>query len=297
MGAWKNLNQQDVYITSYTAKKSWSVESGSLSRQGIRHYQAVTSSISEYYPQNSDLFGGPTSGSSDSKYHKQLVYNSIAQLYFRPYTSGSGLLEQSSSYETYLESSINTGSRSLGDRATVFSIPRDKFGTHIEPSSLTFGEDVLFVSGAYNNPGYVAEQFKLYDDGEGALRSNSTSGSVKGSIIYSHGQLILTSEEQSISYDDIPNQEINWKSNLPIYTYNYTVRLTDSEFNFTQNPTALTGSDNILRNNVTGSEFQPYITTVGLYNDSNELIAVGKLGKPLPKSRNTETTIQIKLDI
>lgn len=297
MGAWKNLNQQDVYLTSYTAKKNWSVKSGSLSREGIRHYQAATSSTLEYYPQNSDLFGGPTSGSSDSIYHKQLVYNSLAQLYFRPYTSGSGLLQQSSSYETYLESSLNTGSRSLGDRATVFSIPRDKFGTHIEPGSLTFGENILFVSGAYSNTGYVAEQFKLHDDGEGALRASSTSGSVKGSIIYSHGQLVLTSREQSISYDSVPNQEINWKSNLPIYTYNYTVRLADSEFNFTQNPSALTGSDNTLKNNVTGSEFQPYITTVGLYNDSNELIAVGKLGKPLPKSRNTETTIQIKLDI
>ena len=145
MGAWKNLNQQDVYVTSYTAKKSWNVASGSLTRQGIRHYQAVTSSTSEYYPQNLDLFGGPTSSSSDSKYHRRLVYNSLAQLYFRPYTSGSGLLEQSSSYYTYLESSLNTGSRSLGDRATVFSIPRDKFGTHIEPGSLTFGENVLFV--------------------------------------------------------------------------------------------------------------------------------------------------------
>ena len=75
------------------------------------------------------------------------------------------------------------------------------------------------------------------------------------------------------------------------------MRLSDYEFNFTQNPSALTGSNNSLKNEFTGSYFQPYITTVGLYNDSNELIAVAKLSKPLPKSKNTETAIQIKLDI
>jgi len=53
----------------------------------------------------------------------------------------------------------------------------------------------------------------------------------------------------------------------------------------------------ILKNNVTGSAFQPYITTVGLYNDANELIAVGKMGQPVPKSANTEMTIVVKIDI
>jgi hypothetical protein len=53
----------------------------------------------------------------------------------------------------------------------------------------------------------------------------------------------------------------------------------------------------VLAANVTGSDFQPYITAVGLYNEANELIAVGKMSQPLPKSAQTEMTIQIKLDI
>jgi hypothetical protein len=48
---------------------------------------------------------------------------------------------------------------------------------------------------------------------------------------------------------------------------------------------------------VTGSAFQPYVTTIGLYNDSNDLIAVGKLGRPTPKSENTDMTFVIKLDM
>ena len=61
--------------------------------------------------------------------------------------------------------------------------------------------------------------------------------------------------------------------------------------------TTTTTQTGILKDNVTGSAFQPYITTVGLYNDANELIAVGKMGQPVPKSANTEMTIVVKIDI
>ena len=297
MGAWKKLNQQDVYISTYTAKKSWSVTSSSLQSEGIRYYQADTSSNLEYFPTQDELFGGPTSASSDAKYYSPLVHRSISQLYFKDYNTGSGDLAASSSFDVHLESSINTGSRALGRHALVYSLPRNRFGTHIEPGSFSLGEYKVYMSGGYAAEDYVADSEKLYDDSEGALRKGSNSGSVGGSIIYSHGQAIITDNDLDIHYRSVPLQDIAWKSNVPIYTYNYTVRLSDYEFNFTQNPSALTGSDNSMKSELTGSYFQPYITTVGLYNDSNELIAVAKLGRPVPKSKNTETTIQIKLDI
>ena len=108
--------------------------------------------------------------------------------------------------------------------------------------------------------------------------------------------------------EERPN--ISFKSNLPIYTKTYSIKVSDYEFNHTLNPSAQTGNtvlnysgskylqpSGIYSNNVTGSDFQPYITTVGLYNDSNELIAVGKLAQPLPKPAGTELTIQVKLDV
>ena len=48
---------------------------------------------------------------------------------------------------------------------------------------------------------------------------------------------------------------------------------------------------------LTGSYFQPYITTVGLYNNANELVAVGKLAQPLQRSDTTDTTILVNLDL
>jgi hypothetical protein len=47
---------------------------------------------------------------------------------------------------------------------------------------------------------------------------------------------------------------------------------------------------------VTSSFFSPYITTVGLYNEAQELLAVAKLSQPLPTSRTTDMSILINLD-
>ena len=302
MGAWKKLNQQDVYLSTYTAKKSWSVNSGTLEANGVRYYHAASSSFdtgktNKYYLLDGDIVGGPATGSDVPTFHAPLVHSVVRQLYFKDHDSVSGSLEVSSSFDVHKESSLATGSRALNGSAFVYTIPRNRFGTNIEPGSFEMGENVIYVDDDYCNGFLVADSDILHDDGEGALRLGSDTGSLAGTIIYSHGKVIITETNSDIHYRSVPLQEMSWKSNVPIYTYNYTVRLSDYEFNHTLNPTALTGSDNRVRNELTGSAFQPYITTVGLYNDSNELIAVGKLGKPLPKSKNTETTIQIKLDI
>ena len=47
---------------------------------------------------------------------------------------------------------------------------------------------------------------------------------------------------------------------------------------------------------VTGSDFTPFATTVGLYNDDKELVAVGKLAQPLALSQHVDTTILVNLD-
>jgi len=67
--------------------------------------------------------------------------------------------------------------------------------------------------------------------------------------------------------------------------------------NFTYNPTAVSGPEGVIASNVTGSAFSPYITTIGLYNDANELIAVAKTGRPVPKPINTDMTLVVKIDL
>lgn len=225
--------------------------------------------------------------------NKKLNYYSLNHLYYSSFSRTEGSILQSSSYDNYLESSFTSASRYLSNSGIVYSIPRNLFGTHIEPGS------VLFSSGSHN----------ITDDGEGNLISGSNNVHV-GNVIYSHGQIIITNNVLYSEFKTDTGQAIAWKANLPIYTLNYSVKISDYEYNFTYNPTAQSGSyieeysgsrfvrtTGILADNVTGSAFQPYITTVGLYNDSNELIAVGKMAQPVPIPANTELTVNIKLDI
>ena len=68
------------------------------------------------------------------------------------------------------------------------------------------------------------------------------------------------------------------------------------EFNHSQNPSFFTGSNAELVNSSFKTEPVTYITTVGLYNDNNELLAVAKLSQPFKKDPNTEALIKVRLD-
>lgn len=75
----------------------------------------------------------------------------------------------------------------------------------------------------------------------------------------------------------------------------YFVRAKNKEFNYTTNPSYIDANGNL---NFTSMVDNPvtYITTVGLYNDANELIAVAKLSQPIAKDFTKEALIKVKLD-
>ena len=79
-------------------------------------------------------------------------------------------------------------------------------------------------------------------------------------------------------------------------TSNYVfVRARNAEFNYSTNPSNITGSGE-LRHDVMINSPEAFITSVGLYNDAGDLLSVAKLSRPLPKSFNREALIRIKLD-
>jgi hypothetical protein len=72
-------------------------------------------------------------------------------------------------------------------------------------------------------------------------------------------------------------------------------RVKNSEFNYTTNPSIIDSSGNLIYNTLVDNP-QTFITTVGLYNDNNELLAVAKMSKPLTKDFTKEALMRIKLD-
>ena len=75
----------------------------------------------------------------------------------------------------------------------------------------------------------------------------------------------------------------------------YFVRAKNQEYNYTTNPSFIDGTGNVLISSMVNNP-KVYITTVGLYNDSNDLIAVAKLSQPVTKDFTKEALIRVKLD-
>ena len=74
------------------------------------------------------------------------------------------------------------------------------------------------------------------------------------------------------------------------------VRARNAEFNYSENPSFISGSTGAIIYDTFIQNPQTYITSVGMYNDNNELLAIAKLSKPLKKDFTKEALIRVKLD-
>lgn len=89
---------------------------------------------------------------------------------------------------------------------------------------------------------------------------------------------------------------IQARSSEQVKSTYYFVRVKNGEYNYSNNPTFVSGSLGSLKYPTFYRDPQTYITTVGLYNDRRELLAVAKLSRPLLKSFTREALIKVKLD-
>jgi len=81
-----------------------------------------------------------------------------------------------------------------------------------------------------------------------------------------------------------------------VSTSHYFIRANNREYNFSNNPSFVTGSTGQFYQAVFERDPHVYVTTVGLYNDAHELLAVAKTSKPIDKSFDKEIAIKVKLD-
>ena len=91
---------------------------------------------------------------------------------------------------------------------------------------------------------------------------------------------------------------LSFKNEHTIYENEVRCLVKESDYNLTYNPTLLSGSytSGSVKDFATGSDFYTYATSLGLYNDDNELIAVAKFGKPIMMSPDTDMTFVVKYD-
>ena len=93
--------------------------------------------------------------------------------------------------------------------------------------------------------------------------------------------------------------KLSFTNEHTVYENYITTKIKENEFNLTYNPSLRVTSSNAyseIKDFATGSNFQPYATTLGLYNDDNELLMVAKFGQPVPISSETDMTFLIRYD-
>jgi hypothetical protein len=81
-----------------------------------------------------------------------------------------------------------------------------------------------------------------------------------------------------------------------VSTSHYFIRVNNREYNFSNNPSFVTGSSGQFIQGLFERDPHVYVTTVGLYNDAHELLAVAKTSKPVEKTFDKEIAIKVKLD-
>lgn len=98
----------------------------------------------------------------------------------------------------------------------------------------------------------------------------------------------------------LPQITMRAESARTIYEVEIFCTVEEGEFNFTTNPT-IKANRNLQSQEllpfVSHSEFNPYVTTIGLYNDYGELLIVGKLAQPVKIPKHGDITFVVRFDM
>ena len=145
----------------------------------------------------------------------------------------------------------------------------------------------------YPDHGTVVLDGKMLDQklGYATVTGSSVEGNNHFVLFHSiSGSSFFTDPETSDPYGFLA------RNSEKVTSTHYFVRIKNAEYNFSNNPSYTTGSVGQISQTTFVGDPKTYITTVGLYNDSQELLAVAKLSQPLLKSFQREALIRVKLD-
>ena len=182
--------------------------------------------------------------------------------------------------------------------------PAGEYGILYATAS-TFSPDVM-VANRYEAVGHIYYQAGIavitggvfHDSAKGGIlhTTNTDSSQMTYGGLYS-GFDFITGSSISGTSDAIRNRIYNLQFNntVELNSTIYFCRVNHNEFNYSTNPTAMSASKLQVKT-VTTDVPVSYITTIGLYSDNNELLAVAKLSEPLKKDPSNEMTLRVRLD-
>ena len=226
-------------------------------------------------------------------------------------------------YENYSQTDLTypilfpTGTN---DIIGVLSIPKNLYGDYIKPNSFNYSflNETIFDDGEGN----IIKQSNntivgriIYSHGMILITSDGEIPSIYGTSLY--GISVYTSNNNGPGYNQATygiitygqtnvgfiynflneTGTLNFSSSLTIFDTQYRCNVKENEFNYSFNKSLLNNTGSFeFKNFVNSNYFNVYATTIGLYNDNQELLAVAKLAQPVKLSKNFETNFIINID-
>jgi len=261
----KEIPKSDVVVRPFKVFKQWTLDEGNITPL--------------YGTLQTDLYDVDTDELNSDGTSKRTLYDSIkSQFYLNPATSS--ILTEVGKRKSY----ASTDERVIGDTIGVISIPQQKYGEGLKIGSVELEYGSITVS----------------DDGNSNLIDSASNH--KGNVFYDRGLIVLT---EGITNDStIDSFEVSYRSTMTIYENEVFLSVNESEFNVSQNPSAYDGTNKIKLKTIqstieptkfggfgdydysssvdtTGSYLAPFITTIGLYDNELNMVAICKLPKPI----------------
>jgi hypothetical protein len=174
---------------------------------------------------------------------------------------------------------------------TVVSIARGSYKSALLPGSFRLG---TLTDDSNVNPPQILNCGRAYNVVTGKVGSNGEfsygigTGTAKGLFLPDVGLILL---------DNFPGtSDFTLRTEDPTPTLQVFIRARNNEYNYSMNPSFISGSTGDIVYKSFIENPQIYITTVGLYNDDNVLMAVAKLPRPFNKNFTTELSVKIGLN-
>jgi hypothetical protein len=213
----------------------------------------------------------------------------------------------------------------------IVNVARNRYKEHIQPGSMTLKlknganeislTDNSQISSTTNYTTAGTLYYTLISGSTGTAATAATNASIYG-YLYPDSDIIILNPtalsksivDGGIAYNptvNAPGTNNNiqrgiyqimsgssyfaLQSEESVSSHLFFTRVKNQDFNYTTNPSIIDANGNLIYTTLINNP-QTYITTVGMYNDQNELLAVAKLSRPLVKDFTKEALIQVKLD-
>jgi len=204
------------------------------------------------------------------------------------------------------------------DSIFVIDFQRNRFKQQLDVGNWELNlNGTTFIDNSLTDSGSFREGGKSYDIVSGTISSGVNSTDKYGIIYPAHGLMIfdatkLNSENIVYSEPSEDTNELNQqyllnafnsgssfqsRNEQTITSQMYFVRANHIDYNFSNNPTFVHNTVGDLRFDEMINQPSVYITSIGLYNDENDLLAIAKLSNPVLKTFETEPQFRIKIDI